>query len=68
LFRSLLFSSRRRRRHVTADLLDLGSRLSGIGDLHNVGCRLSDIVVQCTKYSSGFQASRCCCTAILNIF
>ncbi len=26
---------------MTADLLDLGSRLSGIGDLHNMGSRLS---------------------------
>ncbi len=31
----------------------LGSRLPGIGDLHNVGCRLSGIVVQCPKSCSG---------------
>ncbi len=68
LFRSLLFSSRRRRRHVTADLLDLGSRLSGTGDLHNLDCRLSCIVVLCKKSSSGFQAYGCCWIAFSNIY
>ncbi len=38
----------------TGDLHDLDSKLSGIGDLHNEGCRLSVLVVQCSKSSSGF--------------